>query len=147
MKFFKSLNTLLFMLWIVTESSGQELQFLSLGTDTLRIKDQEIIIKFRIKPGYHIQSNEPGSDLMIPSRLDLEFSDGSKPRQIYFSEPHEFLLEGVAHEVFSDSLTVRIPVETEYSGMEQVKLEFFYQACDERKCYFPRKLSSSLWLK
>jgi len=148
MNYFQSFSTLWFMLWM-TVSYGQGGDFLTLDSDSPQLIDQEIHLLFHIKPGYHIQSNQPEDDLLIPTELLLEISPTVKVEEAIFPESSLLQLGDSKLEVFDGLLLIRIPViwEPEFNN-EKVELSFIllYQPCDDRKCYFPRKLEELLFL-
>ena len=103
-------------------------------------------ISFRVLPGYHINSNKPNSELLIPTALSV-----SPPTDIYVAKltypagsdrsfpfaPGEKL--NVYTGDFSVTALVR-PAHTTPLGRYRVHGFLKYQACDDRACYPPGQL-------
>ena len=103
-------------------------------------------LTFQVKPGFHINSNKPGSDLLLPTvvRLSpptnigvgsLEYPPG-KEQSFPFS-PDEKL------NVYTGDFIVTAKMgaaKNMPAGRFRVHGFLTYQACDDRACYPPTKL-------
>jgi hypothetical protein len=107
---------------------------------------QEIEIQFEVEKGYHIQSNAPLNDNLIPTELIIECSRGVRVVGVIFPDPHAMTLDGTEDkmEVFDGKFSLRLILD--FFADQQMNLpgRLCYQACDERKCYFPRCLDFTL---
>ena len=104
---------------------------------------------FQVKPGFHINSNKPGSELLVPTVVKLspptnigvgglEYPAG-RDQSFPFS-PDEKL------NVYSGDFTVNAVVGAAKNmppGRFRVHGFLQYQACDDRACYPPTKLPIS----
>lgn len=104
-----------------------------------------ITVSFQIKDGYHIQANKVNDDSLAPVRLEMGTSEGIYYGQPIFPEWKEFKMEGTNDRlwVFDEMLDVKIPLKITKEKLRRdylLKGNLHYQACDSRKCYFPRVL-------
>lgn len=101
-------------------------------------------LNFRVKDGFHVNSNKPNSELLIPTTLKLsppsELSAGAitfpTGKDISFPfDPSEKL------NVYSDAFTVKaklLAAQTALTGNFTVHGELRYQACSDNACYPPK---------
>jgi hypothetical protein len=103
-------------------------------------------LDFRVGDGFHINSNQPHSDFLIPTQLKLANSDrvtvvGIKypvgQDETFPFSPNEKL--SVYSGDFSVNATVKAIPKTS-AGSYPVKGELTYQACDKAACYPPKTL-------
>jgi cytochrome c biogenesis DsbD-like protein len=107
-------------------------------------KPAEVDLKFRVKDGFHVNSNKPNSELLIPTTLklsppsDLSTADVAFPpgKDISFPfDPSEKL------NVYSDAFTVKaklLAAQTALTGNFTVHGELRYQACSDNACFPPK---------
>ncbi len=126
----------------------QTTQWVRLNTHVVEVTSgtQDISIEFEIDSGYHIQSDKPYTDNLIPTSLELESSDGVEVLDIKFPEPHDYELKGSDEvmAVFDGKMRVIVRLKIEASMPLRIPGKFCYQVCDDRKCYFPRCLEFTL---
>ena len=108
-----------------------------------------VTLKFRVGEGYHINSNRPHSDLLIPTVLQLDLPSGIKVAQIAYPAGKDFSLSfspgenlSVYSGEFAIAATLR-PQATAAAGNYRVQGELAYQACSDRACFPPKKLPVS----
>jgi hypothetical protein len=104
---------------------------------------KRVELPFRVAPGYHINSNKPSSELLLPTVLSLNpptnvalgglTYPAGQDRSFPFS-PNEKL--NVYSGDFALSTLVR-PARNTPVGTYRVKGMLKYQACDDRACYPP----------
>src|SRR5215471_15933630 len=101
---------------------------------------------FHIKAGYHINSNKPTDEGLIPTTLgfmpppDLVIAKGQYPAGQLTSFPFDPTQK---LSVYSGDVVVKAAIITQRrapSGTYTVHGEFKYQACDNNACYPPKKL-------
>jgi peroxiredoxin len=102
-----------------------------------------VTVLFQIKEGYHIQANKVNDDNLIPVKLEFETVEGISMGEPVFPGWREFKMEGTPDPflVFDEILDVKIPVSVDHrkiSGDLLLKGNLYYQACDSKKCFFPR---------
>jgi hypothetical protein len=106
----------------------------------------KVELDFRVRPGFHINSNHPNSSYLIPTALKLDAPtdiavgkiDYPKGRDLSFAfAPDEKL------NVYSGDFAVQVTVHPLHSvvpGKYNIRGNLRYQACDNRACYPPRNL-------
>jgi hypothetical protein len=103
-------------------------------------------LKFRVQRGFHINSNHPNSDLLIPTRLKLNPPTDVGVGNVTYPAGKDISLPFAPNEklnVFSGEFKVSAIVSAVRSatpGHYAVHGELAYQACDDRACYPPKKL-------
>jgi hypothetical protein len=103
-------------------------------------------LRFRVSPGYHINSNKPRSDFLIPTRLKLSPPAGLTPGAVVYPEGKDLTFVFSPKEklnVYAGDLVVRAELRALASapaGSYKVAGELRYQACNDRACFPPTKL-------
>ena len=106
----------------------------------------KVELDFRVGEGFHINSHQPKSELLIPTVLklnppppatvaDLQYPAGED--QTFPFSPKEKL--NVYSGDFSINVVLKAPGNTA-PGTYPVKGELRYQACDRSACYPPRSM-------
>lgn len=131
---------------------GQEAQWVTYSSVQVgKSKERmEVLINFEITEGYHIQEAAPRDASLVPTKLTLDLPDGWIILGTEFPEPERLILEGNVDTlmVYSGTMPVRLFLETTGApSMEAiVTARLNYQACDHRKCFYPREFEFSLEL-
>ena len=109
-------------------------------------------ISVQLEQGYHINSNSPLDESLIPTALNLDTPQGIRPVGLVYPEAVLFEQIGLVEplEVFEEEFTIGftlaiskdLPVD-EYI----IPVTLRYQACDETMCYMPSSLSTTLSLR
>ena len=103
-------------------------------------------LRIRVSPGYHINSNKPNSEFLIPTRLKLSPPANLAPGAIVYPEGKDLTFAFSPKEklsVYSGDFTVRAELRASGSapaGTYKVPGELRYQACNDRACFPPTKL-------
>jgi DsbC/DsbD-like thiol-disulfide interchange protein len=103
-------------------------------------------LRFKIADGYHINSNQPGSELLIPTKLQLNPPTDIGVGSITYPKGHELILAVAPDEklnVYTGAFTIAAKVSatrTASPGRYKVHGQLKYQACNDRSC-FPPKLA------
>jgi hypothetical protein len=111
-----------------------------------RGKPNTVRLRFRVSPGFHVNSNKPKSEFLIPTALKLDApTDIVIGRVTYppgeemsFAFSPEEKLSVYAGE-FPLAINVR-PLAGVIPARYRIHGELKYQACDNAACYPPRKL-------
>ena len=99
-------------------------------------------IVLTIDSGYHVQSNPPSADYLIPTELKLKAAPGVRIGTVVYPKGQPFKLEG-SNDVLSTYMgTVELAVPLRLTGRARardLKLTgtLRYQACDEKACFAP----------
>ncbi len=118
-----------------------------------RARQTMVNLDFRIPPGYHINSNTPKSEFLIPTALKMDLPTdiilgkieypAGEDRSFPFS-PDEKL------SVYTGDFTITVAVDPLHSvvpGKYQMRGVLRYQACDNAACYPPKSLPVSFEVK
>jgi DsbC/DsbD-like thiol-disulfide interchange protein len=103
-------------------------------------------LRFRVLEGYHVNSHTPKSELLIPTRVELEAAAGVKAAAAEYPAGKTFSFSfdpSAKVDVYADAFTVKLPV-TASAGPHEIHGALKYQACDQAACYPPRSLPISV---
>lgn len=127
-------------------------QFVSFHKHKSQIWVQEectlLLLAFEVADAYHIQAHQQVQDQFIPTQILLEGQDQFEIEEIIFPQPYQIelakklkllVLDGSFNIVVQLKSVPCFPQERpSFAGM------LSYQACDDRKCFFPRELRFEL---
>jgi DsbC/DsbD-like thiol-disulfide interchange protein len=103
-------------------------------------------LDFRVNPGFHINSNQPGSDLLVPTMVKLSPPTNVIVGDVQYPAGQDFSLAAAPGEklnVYTGDFSVTALVTAARNtppGRYRVHGFLQYQACDDRACYPPAKL-------
>jgi hypothetical protein len=99
-----------------------------------------------VPSGYHINSNKPSAEYLIPTSLRLDVPTDIVVGKIDYPEGHDMSFAFAPDEklsVYTGDFAITLNVRP-LSGVLPGKYEFHgelkYQACDNAACYPPKKL-------
>jgi len=103
-------------------------------------------LNFRVAPGFHINSNTPKSEFLIPTSLKMDAPTDIALTKLAYPVGKDMSFPFAPDEPlnvysgdFAVSVTVR-PLHTVQPGKYAIHGELKYQACDNAACYPPKKL-------
>lgn len=100
-------------------------------------------LHFQVEHGYHVNSHRPKSELLIPTRIELQPAAGVQVVDMEYPPGQEYTLAFAPREkldVYADSFLVKVQVKSAAAGMYSLHGALKYQACDKAACYPPRLL-------
>lgn len=103
-------------------------------------------LTFHLTPGYHINSNVPRSDLLIPTVLTLEAPSPQVSIRLSYPKGEDVAFDfdpGNKLSVYSGEFTINArirPTRAAKPGVHTVRGTLKYQACDDRSCFPPKTL-------
>jgi hypothetical protein len=109
-------------------------------------KPARVELAFRVAPGYHINSNKPRNELLIPTVLKLDPPTDLLVGKVAYPQGHEISfawLPGEKLNVYTGDFEVSGIVSASRTmpvGTYKVRGQLRYQACDARQCYKPKQL-------
>lgn len=109
-------------------------------------KTAQVEVRFRVNPGYHVNSHNPGSELLIPTSLSFTSLDKIKAGKIAYPAGEEFVLEFSPKEklnVYTGDVVAEVPIVVAKDaalGTYSLKGELQYQACNNNSCFPPKNL-------
>ena len=99
-------------------------------------------LHFRVMDGFHVNSHTPKSDLLIPTRIELQPATGVTAEAVEYpaGTSYSFSFDPTEKlDVYTGAFTVKLPVVAE-AGTHTVDGTLKYQACDKAACYPPKSL-------
>ncbi|HZU23215.1 MAG TPA: protein-disulfide reductase DsbD domain-containing protein [Terriglobales bacterium] len=117
------------------------------GTTAVEIgKTGHVDLRFRVLRGDHVNSNQPGSELLIPTRLSLSSPSDVLVGNISYPPGQKLTLAIAPDEklsVYSGSFNIGAdvtPTRKAAPGNYRAHGQLRYQACSDRACYPPQNL-------
>jgi len=110
-------------------------------------------LNFRVPPGYHINSNTPKSEFLIPSALKMDLPTDIILGKIEYPAGEDKTFPFSPDEklsVYSGDFTIAVAVHPLHSvvpGKYVMHGVLRYQACDNAACYPPKNLPVSFEVK
>ena len=107
-------------------------------------KPTQVELRFHVKDGYHVNSNQPKSELLIPTALKLDLPSDLAAGGITYPPGKDISFPFDPSEklnVYSGDFSVRAKLaaaHTASSGNFTVHGSLRYQACSDNACYPPR---------
>ena len=153
MKSFKFIWILCILIPYACKKEGQkDNHFVSLQNITYNtFQDPSLIniqLNFNIQGGYHIQPDKPSEADFIATDFTIQYPINIKIKDVTFNYSPKLwsLDEHTFFKVISNEFSVTISIENAQNFDTIKKLEgvLYYQACDDKKCFFPRKLPISV---
>jgi hypothetical protein len=108
-------------------------------------KPARVEMKFRVADGYHINSNQPGSELLIPTALKFDVPTDIGIGKVTYPPGKELTLAIAPDQplnVYTGEFVVTALVSamrTATPGEYKVHGGLKYQACNDRACFPPRE--------
>lgn len=114
-------------------------------------QEGEIKLAFEIdiKDEWHINSNKPNEDFLIPTELELSSDFTFQKSELVFPEAHEIKLDisEVPLSVYEKKVyigtTIKIPKNTEL-GEKTIIAEFTFQGCNNATCMAPETIVDTI---
>ena len=122
-------------------------------TSVTQGKPGTVTLDFRVARGFHINSNKPTSEFLIPTALKLEAPTDIVIGKVTYPAGEDMSFPFAPDEplnVYSGDFTVTMKVRPLHSvlpGKYAIRGELKYQACDNAACYPPKKLPVNFEVK
>ena len=116
-------------------------------------KPATMSLLFRVASGYHINSNQPKSEFLIPTVLKVEATTDIVIGKTTYPEGKDMSFAFAPDEklnVYTGDFKVDVlvrPLHSAQSGKYVVRGTLKYQACDNSACYPPKQLPVSFDVK
>lgn len=118
-----------------------------------RGKSGEVSVHFRVAPGFHINSNTPKSEFLIPTKLLLEAPTDIAISKITYPDGKDMTFPFSPDEPlnvytgdFEVTLLVR-PLQSVVPSKYAIHGNLKYQACDNAACYPPKMVPVDFQVK
>jgi len=118
-----------------------------------RGKSGEVTIHFRVAPGFHINSNTPKSEFLIPTTLKLEAPTDIAISKVTYPDGKDMTFPFAPDEplnVYTGDFDVSLMVRPLHSVMPSkyaIHGNLKYQACDNAACYPPKTVPVDFQVK
>lgn len=109
-------------------------------------KSAQVPIRFTLTKGFHVNSNLPRSELLIPTVLTLKPPVPEVSFEITYPKGEDLSFEFAPKEklnVYTGEFVLNIHVKaarTAATGTHKVAGDLRYQACNDRACFPPKKV-------
>jgi len=109
-------------------------------------KPSVVDLHFKVKEGFHVNSNQPKSELLIPTTLKLDLPTDLAAGGITYPPGKDLSFPFDPSEklnVYSDDFTIKTKLaaaHTAQSGNFTVHGELKYQACSDNACFPPKNI-------
>jgi DsbC/DsbD-like thiol-disulfide interchange protein len=106
-------------------------------------------MQFRVAPGFHINSNKPKSELLLPTVVSLDVPTNVSVAKVTYPTGEELAFPFSPDEklsVYTGDFTVKglvFAAKSTPKGTYRVHGNLRYQACDNRACYPPTNIPLS----
>jgi Thiol:disulfide interchange protein DsbD, N-terminal len=116
-------------------------------------KAATVPLSFHVPNGYHINSNKPKSEFLIPTILKVEATTDIVIGKTTYPDGHDMSFAFAPDEklnVYTGDFNVDVlvrPLHSVQPGKYIVRGTLKYQACDNKACYPPKKLPVSFDVK
>jgi len=109
----------------------------------------KIAVKINIDPQWHINSNNPHEDYLIPSKLSIDTTKGFVLTKITYPDAHDRKLSfsDKPLSVFEKEIYISAIVKETADlllGIYKLPVEFDYQSCNDKTCLPPNKALDTL---
>lgn len=118
-----------------------------------RGKQTKVTLNFRVAPGFHINSNAPKDEFLIPTALKMDLPTDIVLGRIEYPEGQDvsfpFSPESKLN-VYSGDFTINLmvhPLTSVVPGKYAMHGVLRYQACDNAQCFPPKTLAVSFDVK
>ncbi len=116
-------------------------------------KAATVPLSFRVASGYHINSNKPKSEFLIPTVLKVEATTDIVIGKTIYPDGQDMSFAFSPDEklnVYSGDFELNVlvrPLQSVQSGKYVIRGSLKYQACDKSACYPPKQLPLSFDVK
>lgn len=114
--------------------------------DVSRGKANTVKLDFQVNAGFHINSNKPSAEYLIPTVLKLDPPTDIVVGKIVYPAGEETSFAFAPNDklsVYSGNFTLAVtvrPLSTVLPGKYELRGQMRYQACDNAACYPPKQL-------
>lgn len=119
----------------------------------VRTKDTIVDLEFRVAQGFHINSNAPKSEFLIPTKLNLDVPTDMALGKIEYPAGQDLSFPFSPDEalnVYTGDFRVKVhvhPLKSVVPGKYVMHGFLRYQACDNGQCFPPKNLPVSFDVK
>lgn len=128
---------------------NQQKHFVDFNDSQIIIKEEKnvlnVTLPFTIESGFHIQAESDVLNNLIATEISFEESEFYEITSHNFSLTNyeSIELNEFSHQVLSDRVEVTVTLRLNDIASKKennLKGALYYQACDDKRCFFPRSL-------
>lgn len=107
-------------------------------------KPAKATVRFRVNKGFHVNSNLPSSDLLIPTEIKFEANPAVILGKLEYPKGEEFALSFSPQQklsIYQGDVAVNVPLRAAKGakpGSYTLKGSLSYQACNDNACFPPK---------
>lgn len=121
----------------------------------MRTKQTPVTLNFRVPKGYHVNSNTPKSEFLIPTALKMDLGSATDVAlgKIDYPEGQDMSFPFSPDEklnVYTGDFAITLaihPLKSVVPGKYAMHGQLRYQACDNAACYPPKNLPVNFLIK
>ncbi len=139
---------------LAAQSKGPSVSFAPVGTVTApRVAQTMVDLNFRVASGFHINSNTPKSEFLIPTNLKMDLPTDIVLGRIAYPPGQDVSFPFSPDEalnVYTGDFTITVavhPLKSVVPGKYVMHGVLRYQACDNAQCFPPKTLPVSFDVK
>ena len=111
--------------------------------------EMSLTLTFKVADGFHIQANPASTPQLIPTTLTLPSANNLEVGAPIYPAGKAYRLQGSNSEIstYDGFVTIKVPVKTPAKTVGASfawKGSLRFQACNEKTCFFPKKLAFEL---
>ena len=109
-----------------------------------KVKTAKATVRFRVNQGFHVNSNKPTSDLLIPTEIKFDPQSAVVIGKIAYPAGEELSLSFSPQQklsVYQGDVIVTVPLllaKTVKRGTYTLRGSLSYQACNDNACFPPK---------
>ena len=106
-------------------------------------KSSPVALRFRISPGFHINSHTPKEDYLIPTTFSVPEDSGVRLESASYPDGADFTLPldpSTKLSVYTGEFTIQAHIVAQ-RGNHLVQASLHYQACDKNACMPPKTIT------
>lgn len=138
----------LILIFLLGSNTSDERHFVQLIKNKVEVKKEAhtttVWLPFEIQEGFHIQPVQTLNVNMIATKIEFD-EDYSEIKASFIADNETIRMGQDFVDVISNTFTIKITFKSSEGTSFNGRL--FYQACDNRKCYFPRTLTFEIQLE
>lgn len=112
----------------------------------------ELTLELTIAPGYHINSQKPEDELLVPTSVELKKDPAFEVKEVIFPETKkkQFKFSDKPLSVYDGQVKVKLKIELAENvcgSILELEGKVRYQACDQEACLRPASASFKATVK
>ena len=144
------MNCFNFLLFVLLSFNPVQEEFVIFQAEETKVEktsaEYEIWLSFKILDGFYIQAETGVPENIIPTQVSFQKDPTYEitGHEISSKGAQTIYLDTSAHNVLSNNLEVLVKVKLNEKNSENIKKlrgEVYYQACNNKQCFYPRNLN------